>query len=74
MGLSVTDFYDLEVFPVTSLTANNSFSVLRNLEIASGNLVLNTALVTIRGDITNNGAYTDDNSSGGVRMAGRHSS
>ncbi|MCK7536876.1 MAG: hypothetical protein MZV63_40915 [Marinilabiliales bacterium] len=69
-GSSVTDFYDLEVSPVTSLTANRSFSVLRNLEIASGNLVLNTALVTIRGDITNNGAYTDDNSSGGVRMAG----
>ncbi|MDZ7633090.1 MAG: hypothetical protein U5L72_01035 [Bacteroidales bacterium] len=69
-GSSITDFYDLEVSPVTSLTVIGSFTVLRNLEIATGNLVLNTALVTLRGDITNNGAYTDDNSSGGVRMAG----
>ena len=69
-GSSVTDFYDLEVSPVTSLTANVSFTVSRNLEVASGNLVLNTALVTLRGGITNNGAYTDDNSFGGVRMAG----
>jgi hypothetical protein len=69
-GASVTDFYDLEVSPVTSLTTSGSFTVSRNLNIVSGNMVLGSGLLTLMGSLSNNGAYTDDNSSGGIRLAG----
>ncbi len=48
-GSSVTDFYDLEVSSVTSLTTNGSFMVNHNLDIVSGNLVLGSGLVTLAG-------------------------
>ncbi len=69
-GTSVTDFYDLEVSPVTSLTTSGSFTVNRNLNIVSGNLVLGSGLLTLMGNLSNNGAYTDDNATGGIRLAG----
>ncbi len=69
-GTSVTNFHDLEVSSLTSLTMNGSFTVNRDLEIVSGNLVLGSGLLTLLGNINNNGAYTDDNSTGGVSLAG----
>jgi len=69
-GSSVTDFYDLEVSPVTSLTTSGNFTVNRNLNIVSGNLVLGTGLLSLIGNLSNSGAYTDDNISGGIRLAG----
>ena len=69
-GSSVTDFYDLEVSSLTSLTANGDFTVNNDLDIVSGNLVLGSGLLTLRGNLGNNGAYTDDNSTGGIRLAG----
>jgi hypothetical protein len=69
-GTSVTDFYDLEVSSLTSLTANGNFTVNHDLDIISGNLVLGAALLTLMGNLSNNGAYTDDNSTGGVNLAG----
>lgn len=69
-GSSVTDFYDLEVSSLTSLTANGNFTVYHDLDIISGNLVLGSGLLTLIGNIANNGAYTDDNTTGGLNLAG----
>ncbi len=69
-GTSVTDFYDLEVSSLTSLAANGNFTVNHDLDIVSGNLVLGSSLLTLVGNLSNNGAYTDDNSTGGVNLAG----
>ncbi len=69
-GTSVTNFYDLEVSSLTSLTANGNLTVNHDLDIVSGNLVLGSGLLTLLGNLTNNGAYTDDNSTGGVNLAG----
>ena len=71
-GTSVTNFYDLNVSPSLSLTVNNSFTVNRNLTIGSGSLMLNSYKVSVltNGSFTNNSAYTDDNVTGGISMAG----
>ncbi len=69
-GSSVTDFYDLDIFALTSLTANRSFTVYHNLNIGSGNLLLTSSLVSLHGNLSNNGAYSDDNSAGGISLAG----
>lgn len=69
-GTSVTSFYDLEVSSLTSLTVNRSFNINHNLDIVSGNLVLGSGLATLIGNMTNNGAYTDDNVAGGIMLGG----
>ncbi|MGD0754856.1 MAG: HYR domain-containing protein, partial [Bacteroidales bacterium] len=69
-GASVTNFYDLNVSPATSLTVNNDFTVNRNLTISNGNLVLVSKKVTLLGDLDNEGSYTDDNTTGGVSLSG----
>ncbi len=69
-GASATDFYDLEVSSLTSLTVNGNFSVNHDLDIVSGNLVLGPGLLTLKGNLNNNGAYTDDNLTGGVSLGG----
>jgi hypothetical protein len=63
-GTSVSNFYDLTVSPVTSLTVNNSFTVNRNLTITSGNLALGALGASVKGDFVNNGSYTDNNAFG----------
>ena len=69
LGTSVTNFYNLEVSPVTSLTTNlNSYTAFNNLIINSGILVLNNRLLTVLGHFTNNGTYNDDNTSGGITL------
>jgi hypothetical protein len=69
-GTSVTDFYDLEVSSLTSLTVNRNFAVSHDLNIVSGNLVLGNSLLTLLGNLNNNGAYTDDNLTGGISLSG----
>ncbi|MHC1730991.1 MAG: hypothetical protein AB9888_02990 [Bacteroidales bacterium] len=69
-GTSVTNFYDLEVSSLTSLTANGNFTVNHDLNIVSGNLVLGSSQLTLLGNLNNNGAYTDDNVTGGISLAG----
>ena len=67
---SVTDFYHLVVSSVSSLNVNNDFVVNGNLNITSGNLLLNTYLLTLHGNLTNSSAYSDDNISGGITLVG----
>jgi hypothetical protein len=69
-GSSISGFYDLDVLSLTSLTVNNSFTVNRNLTINNGNLVLGVNRVTLLGNLINNGSYTDNNSTGGITLAG----
>ncbi len=69
-GTSVTNFYDLVVSPVTSLTPSNSFTVNRNLTINSGILTLTNKNVALLGNLVNNGTYTDNNITGGVSLTG----
>ncbi len=69
-GTSATNFYDLEVSSLTSLTISRNFTINRDLDIVSGNLVLGSILATLLGNLTNNGAYTDDNVTGGVLLGG----
>lgn len=65
LGTTVTNFYDLVVNPISSLTPNNSFTVNRDLFIYSGNLALTNITLNLKRDIENNSAYTDDNIVGG---------
>lgn len=71
-GSAVTNFYDLVVSPTISLTVNNNFNINRDLTISSGNLFLNAykASVLNGGNFINDGAYTDNDVTGGVSMAG----
>ncbi|MBK8883556.1 MAG: T9SS type A sorting domain-containing protein [Bacteroidales bacterium] len=70
LGTTISNFYNLVVSPVNSLTVNNNFNVTGNLTISSGTLVLANRRLTLQGNITNNGTYTDDNNTGGVSLNG----
>jgi hypothetical protein len=70
LGTTVTNFNHLVVSPVTSLTVNSSFNVSGNLTIGSGTLILAGNRLTLAGNISNNGTYTDNNTTGGVSLAG----
>ena len=70
LGSTTSNFYKLSVSPVTSLTVNNNFTVNNTLDIISGTLILANKRLTLLGNITNNGSYTDDNNTGGVFLSG----
>ncbi len=69
-GTSVTNFYNLNVSSTNSLTVNNNFSVNHDLFIGSGTLILGNKKLTLSGNLVNNGSYTDDNTTGGINLAG----
>ncbi len=69
-GASVTNYYNLNVSSANSLTINSNFSVSQNLVIGTGSLILGNKKVTLSGNLTNNGSFTDDNTSGGVSFSG----
>lgn len=66
-----TNFYNLLVSPGASLTANNASSVLGDLTISSGTLILGSNLVQLTGNFVNNGRYTDVNlANTGIQLIG----
>lgn len=65
-GASTTDFYDLVVSPVSTLTVSKNFTVNNDLTITTGALNLAGNRLTLKGNLVNNGAYTDNNSNGVV--------
>jgi autotransporter-associated beta strand protein len=68
---SYNTFYDLVVSPVTSLTLNNKITVQDNLTISTGRLICSSYLVSVAGNVTNNGTYTDNNAANnGVLLNG----
>jgi hypothetical protein len=66
LGTSTSDFYNLVVSPVSTLSVSKSFTVNNDLTITSGSLNLVANKLTLLGDLVNNGAYTDNNSNGVV--------
>jgi hypothetical protein len=69
-GSSSTDFYDLLVNPVTSLSLNRDITIYNDLTLSSGQLLGSTFDINVKGDITNNANYDGDPSQGGVILNG----
>ncbi len=66
---TVPNFYNLVVSSTSSLTTTaNNYTVNNNLQINNGTLILNNRLITLLGNLINNGAYTDDNLNGGISL------
>jgi hypothetical protein len=57
-GSSITNFYNLLISPVTSLTLFHNTSVSNNLELAYGTLVCGNYAVNLERDLINNATYT----------------
>jgi autotransporter-associated beta strand protein len=65
------NYYDLNVNPGTSLTLNGSTIVNDSLTIGSGTLICGANKVSVLGNFTDNGNYTDNNVLGtGISLAG----
>jgi hypothetical protein len=66
-----TNFNNLTVNPGTSLTLNSSITVNSNLIIGSGSLICIGNSVNLKGNLTNNSSYTDNNTGGsGIFLTG----
>jgi len=69
-GTSATNFYDLLVNPVTSVTLSASLNVNHNLTLSGGQLLNGTNTINLKGDILNNATYVGDAAAGGVVLNG----
>ena len=69
-GSTATDFYNLLVNPVTSLTLIRDISVFNDLEIRTGQLLCDIYNVNLDGDLTNNAYYDCDSVQGGIILNG----
>lgn len=68
-GSSVTNFYNLTVNPVTSLSLIRDVTVNNNLSLSGGTLICGANTLNLKGNFTNNATYTNSGS-GGVIMNG----
>ncbi len=59
LGSSASNFYDLTVNPVTSLTLNGNTTVDNDLTLSNGTLICGANTVYVAGDVANNATYTD---------------
>lgn len=70
-GSTATNFNNLVVSSETSLSISSNFTVDHDLSILSGDLTLGTKKLTLKGDMINNGSYSDNNSlNSGVVLQG----
>jgi len=69
-GSSATDFYDLVVNPVTSLSLIRDITVFNNLTLSSGQLLNSTFNINLKGNLVNNANYDGDAVQGGVILNG----
>jgi hypothetical protein len=69
-GSTATDFYDLLVAPVTSLSLIRDITVLNDLTLSSGQLLGSTFKINVKGDVVNNANYDGDPVTGGVILNG----
>ena len=69
-GSTATDFYDLLVDPVTSLSLIRDININNNLELNSGQLLGSTFDINVEGDLINNANYDGDSIQGGVILNG----
>ncbi len=58
-GSAVTNFYNLTVSPVTSLTLSQNTTVNNELTLGYGTLICGNNAVNVKNNITNNATYTD---------------
>ncbi len=70
LGTSISNFYHLNVNPVTSLTLSNNIIVNGNLNLISGTLICGNYLVNVSGNFTNNATYTDNGNGTGIQLGG----
>jgi hypothetical protein len=69
-GSSVTDFYDLTINPVTSVSLIRGVTVQNDLNLTSGQLLVAANTVTVEGDLINNATYSNDDGVGGIVLSG----
>lgn len=69
-GTSATDFYNLIVNPVTSLSLIRDINVFNDLTLSRGQFLISTYNVNLKGDFFNNASYDGDAVLGGVIMNG----
>jgi hypothetical protein len=69
-GSTATDFYNMLVAPVTSLSLIRNITITNNLTLNSGQLLGSTFEINVKGDLVNNANYDGDASSGGVILNG----
>jgi hypothetical protein len=69
-GSSATDFYDLTVNPLTSLTLIRDITVQNDLTLTTGQLLNSTFSVNVQGNLVNNANYDGDATLGGVILNG----
>lgn len=77
LGTSATDFYNLTVKPVTSLTLGGTHSTLQgtitvnhDINLASGSLICGANRVFVKNSVVNNATYTNSNSTSGFVLNG----
>jgi len=58
-GSVVTNFYNLSVSPVTSLTLGQNMTVFHDLRLDYGTFICGNYAVNVKNNITNNATYTD---------------
>ncbi len=69
-GSTATDFYDMLVAPLTSLSLIRDITVLNDLTLSSGQLLGSTFTINVKGDLVNNANYDGDPGTGGVILNG----
>ena len=69
-GTSITNFYNLQAHPVTSLKLSSSLTVNNNLTISSGQLLNETYSINLLGNLNNNATYDGDAAVGGIILNG----
>jgi hypothetical protein len=69
-GSTATDFYNMLVAPVTSLSLIRNITVLNDLTLNSGQLLGSTFDINVKGDLVNNANYDGDAGTGGVILNG----
>jgi hypothetical protein len=67
-GTTATDFYDLKINPVTSVSLIRDVNVFNDMELASGRFITGANLVSIEGDLINNANFESDDDVGGVLL------
>lgn len=70
LGSSTTNFYNLTVNPVTSLTLSKPTTVYNDINLASGTLICGTNKVSIKNSVVNNATYTNTTTTSGFVLNG----
>ncbi|MFO7655538.1 MAG: hypothetical protein R6W78_00560, partial [Bacteroidales bacterium] len=69
-GSTATDFYNMLVSPVTSLSLIRNITILNDLTLTSGQLLGSTYNINVKGHFINNANYDGDPATGGVILNG----